>query len=170
LSAAAVGITAAARVTISDVGELVDTCSWIDWAKVLDDERVVITTAGTAVVPARGPRSEDRPVIRVRLEQDVTVGGGLMGQVTHIAPFDSVCTPQGLHYYPDDLPYTWGRSHNGFEASRLAPDLERRRLTRLVSQDRELQGRGGQDQAPMGLQPVPRLLRLGPPGGHGGHP
>ena len=52
------GITAAARVTVSDVGELVDTCSWIDWAKVLDNA-----------------------------------------------------------------------SHNGFKASRLAPDLERRRLT-----------------------------------------
>ena len=41
---------------------------------------------------------------------------------------------QGLDYYLDDLRYMWWRSHNGFEASRLAPDLERRRITRLVSQ------------------------------------
>ena len=57
-----------------------------------------------------------------------------MDQVTHIALFDDLCTPHGLDYYLDDLRYTWWRSHNGFEASRLAPDLERRRITRLVSQ------------------------------------
>ena len=49
--------------------------------------------------------------------------------------FDDLCTPLGLDYYLDDLRYIWWRSHNGFEASRLAPALKPRRTTRLVSQD-----------------------------------
>ena len=129
------GITAAPRVVVSDVDELVDSCSWIDWAKVLDNERVVITTADPASVPARGPEAKtDLSFIFDPNARIGTVGGGLMDQVTHIALFDDLCTPHGLDYYLDDLRYTWWRSHNGFEASRLAPDLERRRITRLVSQ------------------------------------
>ena len=44
-------------VVVSDVDELIDTCSWIDWAKVLDTERVVITTDPDAV-PARPPEAK----------------------------------------------------------------------------------------------------------------
>jgi hypothetical protein len=120
---------------VSSVDELVDTCSWIDWAKVLDNERVVITTTDQASVPARGPEAKtDLSFIFDSNTRIGTVGGGLMDQVTHIALFDDLCTPHGLDYYLDDLRYTWWRSHNGFEASRLAPDLERRRITRHVSQ------------------------------------
>ena len=50
------GITAAPRVVVSDVGELVDTCSWIDWAQVLDNERVVITTATRPASLLAGPK------------------------------------------------------------------------------------------------------------------
>ena len=46
-------ITAAPQVVVSDVDELVDTCYWIDWAKVLDNERVVITTDPDASLRAR---------------------------------------------------------------------------------------------------------------------
>jgi hypothetical protein len=128
------GITAAPHVVVSDVDELVDTCSWIDWAQVLDNERVVITT-DPDVVPARAP--EARTDLSFIFDPNVricTVGGGLMDQVTHIALWDDLCTRHGLDYYIEDFRYTWWRSHNGFEASRLAPDLERKRITRLVSQ------------------------------------
>ena len=129
------GITAAPRVMISGVAELVNTCSWIDWAEVLNYERVVITTANPASVPAQAPEAKtDLSFIFDPNTRIGTVGGGLMDQVTHIALFDDACTPHRLDYYLDDLRYTWWRSHNGFEASRLAPDLERRRITRLVSQ------------------------------------
>jgi hypothetical protein len=127
------GITAAPHVVVSDVDELVDTCSWIDWAQVLDNEQVVITTDPDAV-PARPPDAKTDlsfifdPNIRI-----CTVGGGLMDQVTHIALWDELCKRHGLDYYIEDFRYTWWRSHNGFEASRLAPDLERKRITRLVS-------------------------------------
>ena len=100
----------------------------------LDNERVVITTANPASVPARGPEAKTDlsfifdPNIRI-----CTVGGGLMDQVTHIALWDDLCKRHGLDYYIEDFRYTWWRSHNGFEASRLAPDLERKRITRLVS-------------------------------------
>ena len=126
-------ITAAPQVVVSDVDELVDTCYWIDWAKVLDNEQVVITTDPDAV-PARPPAAKTDlsfmfdPNIRI-----CTVGGGLMDQVTHIALWDDLCKRHGLDYYIEDFRYTWWRSHNGFEASRLAPDLERKRITRLVS-------------------------------------
>ena len=95
-----------------------------------------------------------------------------MDQVTHIALFDDLCTPHGLDYYLDDFRYTWWRSHNGFEASRLAPDLERKRITRLVSQPliESFREEVIEDPAPVGLQPVTRLVRPRPPGGHGGHP
>jgi hypothetical protein len=129
------GVTTAPRVVVADVDELVDTCSWIDWADVLDNERVVITSAKRARGPARGPAAKtDLSFLFDSHNRIGTVGGGLMDQVTHIALFDQVCRSQGLDYYLDDLRYTWWRSHNGFEASRLAPDLERRRLTRRVSQ------------------------------------
>jgi hypothetical protein len=122
-------------VVVSDVDELVDSCSWIDWGKVLDNERVVISTPDLEAVPARAPAAKtDLSFVFDPKTRIGTVGGGLMDQVTHIALFDDLCTPHGLHYYVDDLRYTWWRSHNGFEASRLAPDLEHRRITRRVSQ------------------------------------
>jgi hypothetical protein len=127
------GITSAPLVVVADVEELVDTCSWINWAKVLDNERVVITTARDAV-RARNPKAKtDLSFIFDPNTRIGTVGGGLMDQVTHIALFDDLCTPHGLDYYLDDLRYIWWRSHNGFEASRLAPQLEPRRITHLVS-------------------------------------
>jgi hypothetical protein len=129
------GITAAPRVTISTADELVDTCSWIDWVQVLDNERVVITAADPDTVPARVPRAKtDLSFIFDSNSRIGTVSGGLMDQVTHITLFDDVCRSHGLYYYLDDLRYIWWRSHNGFEASRLAPDLEPRRISRLVSQ------------------------------------
>jgi hypothetical protein len=127
------GITAAPHVVVSDVDELIDTCSWIDWAEVLDTERVVITTDPDAV-PARPPEAKtDLSFIFDPNTRICTIGGGLMDQVTHVALWDDLCTPHGLDYYIEDFRYTWWRSHNGFEASRLAPDLERKRITRLVS-------------------------------------
>ena len=167
------GITAAPRVVVSDVGELVDSCSWIDWATVLEHERVVITTADPASVPARGPETKtDLSFIFDPGARIGTVMGGLMDQITHIALLDDLCTPQGLDYYLDDLRYTWWRSHNGFEASRLAPDLERRRITRLVSQPliESFREEVIEDPAPVGLQPVARLVRPRPARGDGGHP
>ena len=129
------GITAAPRVVVSDVDELVDTCSWIDWATVLDNERVVVTNSDPASVPAQGPEAKtDLSFIFNPNNRIVTVGGGLMDQITHIALFDELCRPHGFDYYLEDFRYIWWRSHNGFEASRLAPDLERRRMTRRVSQ------------------------------------
>jgi hypothetical protein len=120
-------------VVVSDVGELIDTCSWIDWAQVLDTERVVITTDPDAV-PAHPPEAKtDLSFIFDPNTRICTIGGGLMDQVTHVALWDDLCTPHGLDYYIEDFRYTWWRSHNGFEASRLAPDLERKRITRLVS-------------------------------------
>lgn len=134
------GITAAPVVEVPDVGGLVDTCAWIDWRRVLESERVVL--AG----PARGWRSRlrrpRRPEARVDLSflfspstRIGTVGGGLMDQVTHIALFDELCRPHGLDLYLDDLRYLWWRSHNGFEAHRLAPELDEARISRRLSQD-----------------------------------
>ena len=128
------GITAAPRVVVTDVNELVDTCAWIDWAEVLDNERVVISTPDREAVPARAPKAKtDLSFIFDPNTRIGTVGGGLMDQITHIALFDDLCRPHGFDYYLDDLRYTWWRSHNGFEASRLAPQLEAKRITRLVS-------------------------------------
>lgn len=128
-------VTAAPRVVVSDVDELIDSCSWIDWAQVLNNERVVITTENPTSVPTRRPRAKtDLSFIFDSNTRIGTVGGGLMDQVTHIALYDDLCSPHGLDYYLDDLRYIWWRSHNGLEASRLAPALERRRITRLVSQ------------------------------------
>ena len=119
---------------VSDSDELVDSCAWIDWAEVLDNERVAISTPDREAVPARATKAKTDlsfifdPNIRIG-----TVGGGLMDQITHIALFDDLCRPHGFDYYLDDLAFTWRRSHNGFEASRLAPQLEAKRITRLVS-------------------------------------
>ena len=91
------GITAAPRVVVSDVDELVDSCSWIDWAQVLDNERVVITTPDPAACSgSAGPKP--RPTCRsssTRTSGSCTVGGGLMDQVTHIALFDDLCRRTG---------------------------------------------------------------------------
>ena len=101
------GITGALRVVVSNVGELVDTCSWIDWARVLDSERVVITTADPATVPARMPRARtDLSFVFDPNTRIGTVGGGLTDQVAHIALFDDLCRPQGLDLYLDDFRYT----------------------------------------------------------------
>lgn len=130
------GITEALRVVLSDVGELVDTCVWLDWATLLHDERVVITTRSPSSVPARRPEARTNlafvfePTTRIG-----TVGGGLADQVTHLALFDELCRPHGLTLYIDDMRYTWWRSHNGFEASRLGPAVDARRITRLVSRE-----------------------------------
>ena len=128
------GVTTALRVLVADAAELVDSCSWLDWATVIDNESVEVTTWGAR--PTRGvPAARtDLSFVFAPDTRICTVGGGLMDQITHIALFDDLCTPAGLDYYLDDLRYIWWRSHNGFEASRLAPQLERRRLTRLVSQ------------------------------------
>ena len=129
------GITAAHRVVVTDSDELVDSCAWIDWAEVLDNERVVISTPDLEAVPAGAPTAKTDLSFVFDLNTRIgTVGGGLMDQITHIALFDDLCRPHGFDYYLDDLAFTWRRSHNGFEASRLAPQLERRRITRLVSQ------------------------------------
>jgi hypothetical protein len=129
------GITAAPRVVVSDVNELVDTCSWIDWATVLDNERFVITTPDRDVVSARTPKARtDLSFIFDPNTKICTVTAGLMDQVTRIALFDDLCRPHGFDLYLDDLLYTWRRKFNGFEASRLAPQLEGKRITRLVSQ------------------------------------
>ena len=120
------------HVVVSDVDELIDTCSWIDWAEVLDTEQVVIYRPGRC--PCAPARSQtDLSFIFDPNTRICTIGGGLMDQVTHVALWDDLCTPHGLDYYIEDFRYTWWRSHNGFEASRLAPDLERKRITRLVS-------------------------------------
>jgi hypothetical protein len=130
------GIAAALRVVVPDSDALVDSCYWLDWSWVLDNEHVVITHLDD---PA--PTGSQIPDAKTNLSfifdptaRICTVGGGLMDQVTHVALFDELCTPHGLDYYLDDFRYTWGRSHNGFEASRLAPDLERKRMTMRVSQ------------------------------------
>lgn len=129
------GLTSAMTVVVSDIKELVDTCSWIDWVTVLDNERVVVSNVKSATVSEPGPTSKtDLSFIFDPNNRIVTVGGGLMDQVTHIALYNELCRPYGFDYYLDDFRYTWWRSHNGFEASRLAPALESRRLSRLVSQ------------------------------------
>ena len=129
-------ITAAPRMVVADASELVDSCYWLDWSWVLGNENVVITTSSYY-----GNKATDGPVARTDLSfifdpnaRICTVGGGLMDQVTHIALFDELSTPYGLDYFLDDFRYTWWRSHNGFEASRLAPKLEHKRMTRRVSQ------------------------------------
>ena len=130
------GIATALRAVVPDSDALVDSCYWLDWSWVLDNEHVVITTPGDP--DPSGPKvpgaKTDLSFIFDSNVRICTVGGGLMDQVTHVALFDGLCTPHGLDYYLDDFRYTWGRSHNGFEASRLAPDLERKRMTRQVSQ------------------------------------
>jgi hypothetical protein len=128
------GIASALRVVVPDSDALVDSCYWLDWSWVLDNEHVVITPLDDPAPTASPDAKTDLSFIFDPNARICTVGGGLMDQVTHVALFDELCTPQGLDYYLDDFRYTWGRSHNGFEASRLAPDLERKRMTRRVSQ------------------------------------
>ena len=128
------GITDAPRVVTADADELVDSCSWIDWAALLEDETLVLST------PDHDP-SGPAPAARTDLSfmfnpnsRIVTISGGLMDQVTRIGLFDDLCRTHGLDLYLDDLLYTWRPKFNGFEASRLAPDLEPTRLTRRISQ------------------------------------
>lgn len=130
------GIRTAPTVVLSGAAELIDTCSWLDWAEALENERLVITARQD-----RGDSPRSVPKAKTDLgflfeprARIGTVGGGLMDQVTHIALFDELCRRHDLQLYLDDFRYTWWHSHNGFEASRLAPHLERRRMTRLVSQ------------------------------------
>lgn len=128
------GTTEALRVEVAGIAELIDSCGWLDWAAVLADEPVLITTAHPASIPARRPRAKtDLSFVFDPSTRIGTVGGGMADQVTHLALFDELCRPQRLRLVVDDLRYTWWRSHNGFEAARLAPDLEASRLTRLVS-------------------------------------
>ena len=128
------GITEAPAVVFAGVDELVDTCAWIDWAAVLDTERVVLTTADPRSVPAQPPAARtDLTFVFEDRTRIGTVGGGLGDQITHVALLDDLCRTAGLEYYLDDLRYTWFGSHNGFEAHRLAPALDARRLTRLLS-------------------------------------
>lgn len=128
-------LTMAPRVVVPNTAALIDTCYWLDWTWVFANERVLITTAD-APQPSPDLGATSRTDLSFIFDPEVricTVGGGLMDQVTHVALFNELCSPHGLDYYLDDFRYTWWRSHNGFEASRLAPELERRRMTRQVS-------------------------------------
>lgn len=128
------GMRAAPTVAVSDVSELIDTCYWLDWANIFEHERVFIR--------ARNRHTEHRVLPNAKTDLSIlfdpttrvgTVGGGLMDQVTHIALFDQLCQRHGLQLLLDDFRYIWWPSHNGFEASRLAPHLDRKRITRMVS-------------------------------------
>ena len=74
------GITEAPGVVVSGVEELLDSCSWIDWAWVLDNETMLITPPG-----AVGPNFARLPVARTDLSfafrpntRLCTFAGGLM--------------------------------------------------------------------------------------------
>lgn len=130
-------MTAAPTVVVHDVAELVDTCAWLDWEDLLTHERLVVATGRRT--RGRGGRGEPRARTDLGFLFDpdtrvCTVAGGLMDQVAYVALFDSLCTPEGLRYVVDDTRYLWWPTHNGFEAARLAPELEERRLTRRISQ------------------------------------
>ncbi len=128
------GIRDAPTAVVSSSAELIDSCYWLDWATVFKNENVRI---------ARTNRHKSRtapPLARTDLSfvfdpntRIYTVAGGLMDQVTYIALFEELCRRHELQCYIDDLRYVWWQSHNGFEASRLAPHLENARITRLIS-------------------------------------
>lgn len=126
------GVTAAPHVEVSGPEDLADSCYWLDWAQVLDDEAVVVTSPGFAAADEAESRW-DLSFIFAPETRICAVGGGLMDQITHVALFNEVCEATGTTLYLDDFRYAWWRSHNGFEAARLAPDLESRRITRLIS-------------------------------------
>lgn len=127
------GVTAAPTVVVPDARTLADSGHWLDWRRVLESEQVVVRAAGARRPRRAAPAATDLSFVFDPAVRICTVGGGLMDQVGHIAMFDEICAPLGLDYVLDDFRYTWWRSHNGFEASRLAPDLERRRMTSRVS-------------------------------------
>lgn len=130
------GICEAPRVQVADADELLDSCHWLDWHSILRQENVEITTPDHR--RRYGRPASAKTDLSFLFDPDVrvcTVGGGLMDQLTHIALFDSLCGEHGLEYYLDDFRYAWWHSHNGFEADRLAPHLQRRRISRLVSQE-----------------------------------
>ena len=100
-----------------------------------------------------------------------TVGGGLMDQVATSRSSTNLCRPHGLDFYLDDFRYTWWRSHNGFEASRLAPELDRKRITKLVSPALIESFRADvlQIRMPWVYSQSPHVVRLRSCGGHGRH-
>jgi hypothetical protein len=126
------GMTGAIQVVVSGSEDLLDTCAWLDWSDIFDCERVFITSKPADRAPEVSAATDLSfffdPKIRI-----CTVAGGLMDQVTHIAHFDELCRSLGLDYCIEDLRYKRWRSHNGFEASRLGPDVDHRRLSRRVS-------------------------------------
>lgn len=126
------GDSSAFRVTVSSVEELLDSCTWLDWGDILGAENVSVSAPASEVAEARAKTDLAflfDPDVRL-----VTVGGGLMDQVQHLSLYANLSAEAGTSYVIDDLRYTWWRSHNGFEADRLAPDLRRRRLTQILPQ------------------------------------
>lgn len=130
------GVTAPLECVVPAPEALVDSCACVDWAWVLRNEQVVIRRDDSW-------QRESDPALEARTDLSFifdpatricTVSGGLMDQVTHIALFDQWCSGHGLDYVLDDFRYTWWPTHNGFEAARLAPELESRRMSRKVSQ------------------------------------
>lgn len=118
-------------VSVHDGEELEQSCYWLDWQEVLESERVAIRLIGDRV-PLPSAKTDLSFLFdhRTRL---VTVGGGLMDQIQHLSLYNRICSSENLRFVIDDFRYIWWRSHNGFEAWRLAPRLADARLSRLVS-------------------------------------
>ncbi|WP_349309100.1 hypothetical protein [Microbacterium sp. MM2322] len=116
---------------VASADELMDSCSWLDWRSILHEENVSISL--DADVPRVTQAKTDLTFLFDPGTRVVTVGGGLMDQVQHLSLYDSLCRSAGVSYVVDDMRYTWWRSHNGFEAGRLAPELEGKRLSRKLS-------------------------------------
>ncbi|WES66209.1 alpha-1,2-fucosyltransferase [Microbacter sp. GSS18] len=131
------GVTAAVCVEVSGAAELADSCAWLPWRTILQEENVTFAVGRRAASePDRVQDVTARTDLRFLFDPQSrigTVGGGLMDQITHVALYETACAPIGAQAYYDDFRYTWWRAHNGFEADRLAPEVGDRRITRRIS-------------------------------------
>ena len=130
------GVTSAPVVRSESPQALTESCYWLDWKRVLDEENFLITTRAS---PSRWrlrrlPAKVDLSFLFDGKTRIATVSGGLMDQLTLIGYFAHACKHAAVEAYYDDLIYLHIPIHDGFVASRLNPALDERRLSRRISE------------------------------------
>jgi len=126
------GATAALEVSVASAPELLESCAWLDWPRLLDDDALVFTVGGA---PAGRP-AVSRVDLSFWFDPEVrvaSVSGGMMDQLTEIGAFLHACGQVGRRCVLDDMVYVYKRTHDGFVASQLAPGLDELRISRRVS-------------------------------------
>jgi hypothetical protein len=130
------GVTSAPVVRAKSPEALAESCYWLDWKRILDEESFLITTAASPSKRRlrRLPAKVDLSFLFHEKTRIASVTGGLMDQLKFIGSFADACNQAGVEAYYDDLIYLHKRIHDGFVASWLNPALDERRLSRRISQ------------------------------------